>query len=153
MRLARPVYTLVLSPVLLTLAACGGSTEPGDVGDGSDFEGLYRLIVDVTEASGVCAGEELEPHDTLSALITQDGAVVAATAQWTDESGAVTLFGQRNGSQISFGGSYAEDGGTTTSQYTLNIAPGSLNGGEAWSWTGAGGTCLFGASIVTGEPL
>ena len=152
MRFRRIAAFPLLAALTLALPACG-STEPGDSGDGSDFEGLYRLIVDVTVANGVCAGEELEPLDTLSALITQDGTVVAATAEWTDESGAVTLFGSRTGNQISFGGSYAEDGGTTTSQYTLNIAPGSLNGTEGWSWTGAGGTCILGQSTVTGEPL
>lgn len=144
---------LAFLPVAILLAACGDSVTGGDVGDGADFEGPYRLIVDVTMATGVCSGEEAEPIDTVNALITQEGAVVTATAVWTETSGTVSLVGGRSGDTIAFSGSYDEDMGTTTSTYTLVIAPGSLNGFEAWSWTGPGGTCLLGASTVVGEPL
>jgi len=155
MHFSRHRYALVLAPLALILAACGnsGPTVGGDVGDGADFEGFYDLEIDVTLTSGVCAGEELEPPNTVTALITQEGAIVTATAMWTDESGSVSLVGGRSGDTISFAGSYDEDSGTTTSTYTLVIGPGTLNGHEAWSWTGPGGNCLIGASDVLGTRL
>lgn len=154
MRRGQPTYALLLAPLCLVFAACGESTGiGGDVGDGSDFEGFWALTIDVTAASGVCSGEELDPPGVVNALITQEGAVITATAMWTDESGSVSLVGGRSGDTISFAGSYDEDSGTTTSAYTLVIGTGTLDGYETWSWTGPGGTCLLGESTVTGLPL
>ena len=139
--------------LFLLTAACGGSSTDGDVGDGSDFEGFWQLTVDVTTTSGVCAGEELEPVEVIQALITQEGSVVTATAIWSSESGSVSLTGSRSGNEITFSGSYDEDGGTTITSYTLTIGTNSLNGTEAWSWIGPDGTCPTGASTVTGSPV
>jgi hypothetical protein len=134
------------------VAACTSNDSPTEVGDGSDFEGFWVLTVDVTEANGICDGEETEDPSVLDVLITQEGAEINATAMWTDESGSVTLTGTRAGQQISFSGSYAEDSGTTSSLYTLTIGEGTLNGREDWSWTGPGGTCPLGLATVTGVP-
>jgi hypothetical protein len=142
-----------LPTILITLvSACGGSPT-GDEGDGSDFEGFWQLTVDVTTTSGVCDGEELEPVEVINALITQEGSVVTATAEWSSESGSVSLTGGRAGNEITFSGSYDEDGGTTVTAYTLTIGTNSLNGTEAWSWIGPGGSCPTGGSTVTGAPL
>ena len=153
MRSLRHASAALFAPLVFLLAACESTPTVGDVGDGSDFEGPYRLVVDVTQATGVCSGEELLPPDTVNALITQEGAIVTATAVWTDTSGSVSLVGGRSGDTISFSGSYDEDTGTTTSTYVLVIGPGTLDGYETWSWTGPGGTCLLGASLVTGSRI
>ena len=147
----RGMLTLVL---LLALPACSEDGAPTDVGDGSDFEGFWVLTVDVTETSGICAEEEeeLDAPSEHEALITQEGNEITATAIWTSESGSVSLTGTRTGNQITFGGSYAEDGGTTRAFYTLTIGEGTLNGSEGWSWAGPTGSCPTGLSTVTGEP-
>ena len=136
----------------LAIAGCSETDSTTDPGDGSDFEGFWTLTVQVTETSGVCAGEENEDPSIREALITQEGSVITATAIWTDESGSVSLTGTRTGDQIRFGGSYAEDGGTTNALYTLTIGEGTLDGSEVWSWVGPGGTCPSGLSTVTGRP-
>jgi hypothetical protein len=138
---------------LVAAASCGGdSPTDGDIGDES-FEGFYELTVDVTVANGVCAGEVNEPASVINALITQEGTVITATAMWTDESGSVSLTGSRTGNQITFGGSYAEDGGTTTTSYTLTIGTDSLSGTESWSWIGEGVSCPGGFATVTGVKI
>jgi hypothetical protein len=145
-------HGILAAALLVAVSACSENDDPTDVGDGSDFEGFWTLTVDVTETSGVCVGEEDDPPSVREALITQEGAAITATAIWTDESGSVSLTGTRTGDQITFGGSYAEDGGTTSALYTLRIGEGTLNGTEVWSWTGTGGTCPTGLSTVTGVP-
>lgn len=143
---------VVAAALVVAITACSENGDPTDVGDGSDFEGFWTLTVDVTETSGVCVGEEDEPPSIRETLITQDGAEITATAIWTDESGSVSLTGTRTGNQITFGGSYAEDGGTTSAFYTLRIGEGTLNGSEVWSWSGPGLGCPTGLSTVTGVP-
>lgn len=147
----RRTAALIAALAALPLGACTENDTPTDL-DGSDFEGFWTLTVDVTEANGVCAGEELEPPSVRETLITQEGSTITATAMWTTESGSVSLTGTRSDDQITFGGSYAEDGGTTTALYTLQIGEGTLDGVEAWSWTGPGGSCPDGRATVTGVP-
>ena len=147
---AQPIVLFALT--LLALASCSSNDSPSDVENGADFEGFWTLTVDVSETGGICAGEELEPPSVHRVLITQEGGAITATAIWTDESGSVSLTGTRSGQQINFGGSYAEDGGTTSTLYSLTIGDGTLNGREDWTWTGPGGTCPLSASTVTGVP-
>ena len=124
--------------VAFALAACSSSDSPTNAGDGSDFEGFWRLTIDVTEAYGDCAGEENEAPSVKDVLITQEGSTITATAMWTSESGSVSLTGSRSGDRITFSGSYSEDGGTTTTMHALDIEPGTLSGREDWSWIGTG---------------
>jgi hypothetical protein len=66
------------------------------------------------------------------------------------DSGPQNLNGNLTSGVVSVGGSYPEDGGTTTATHTLTVAPDeqSMSGTEAWSWTGPGGSCPESASDV-----
>lgn len=137
--------------VLAAVSACTSSSEPTE--DGIPFEGFWRLTIDVTVATGICAGEEDDPIEVTDALITEEAGVVTATGIWSSESGSVSLTGDRSGNTIRFGGSYAEDGGTTSTLYTLTVAEGSLTGTEFWTWNGPdGSSCPGSQSTVTGVP-
>jgi hypothetical protein len=149
MAVTRILVRGLLSALLLTATSgCTSSTDA--TGEDFPWEGFWNLSIDVTVATGVCAGEEDAPIEVTEALITEQGGVVTATGIWSSESGSVSLTGVVAGSTITFGGSYAEDGGTTTTLYTLN--PSSMSGSEAWSWTGPGGSCPGSQSTVTGVP-
>ena len=151
MAVTRILVRGLLSALLLTATSgCTSSTDA--TGEDFPWEGFWNLSIDVTVATGVCAGEEDAPIEVTEALITEQDGVVTATGIWSSESGSVSLTGVVAGSTntITFGGAYAEDGGTTTTLYTLN--PSSMSGSEAWSWNGPGGSCPGSQSIVTGEP-
>lgn len=151
MAMLRPFSGAAIGALLLVgMSACTSSSDVTE--EGIPFEGFWRLSIDVTVATGVCAGEEDDPVEVTDALITEEAGVITATGIWSSESGSVSLTGGRSGNTITFGGAYAEDGGTTTTFYTLTVSEGALNGTEAWSWNGPGGSCPGSQSLVTGVP-
>jgi hypothetical protein len=133
---------------LVGATACNSnSVSPGD----DELSGSWTFVIDVTTATGVCAGEELAPVDVSIATIAHSGASVSITGPWGSTSGSETLNGNLTGDVVSVGGSYAEDGGTTTATHTLTVSSdrNSMSGTEAWSWIGPGGSCPGSAPTVT----
>lgn len=76
--------------------------------------------------------------------------------QSTDNTLTVTIdgtdyTGMLNGSTGTWSGSYDEDGGTTTEQYTVTFSNmnSSLSGGSTWTWSDGASSCS-GTVTVTG---
>ena len=61
------------------------------------------MIVDVTVATGACAGEELEPVDTTQVTLTQQGNSVTISGPFGD-SGPQNLNGNLTSGVVSVGG-------------------------------------------------
>ena len=136
----------VVAIALLATTACTDSISPT-----ADFlSGRWTFVIDVTAANGPCAGEAAAPPDTSVATIVHEGRSVSITGPWGSASGSETLNGNITGSVVTVGGSYGEDGGTTSTVHTLTLQPDEdvLIGTEAWSWVGPGGTCTGGSSDV-----
>lgn len=105
----------VMWSAFLTLATLGGcDNQPLEPDGTGGITGQWTFIIDVTVATGACAGEELAPVDTSTVSIVQAGDSVSATGPWGSTSGNETLLGLRSGNAVTFGGIYAEDGGLTT---------------------------------------
>ena len=153
----RPYRALCLALASTALLlACGD--DDGDDPIVVDLNGAWTFNVDVTVANGVCEGEENDPPssfavDMLVADPNGDGTYnVSVTGDFGDAGG--TISGTVNGipevgDEIVLSGNIAEDGGVTTSTYTLTVVSDTrLTGFEEWSWTGGGGTCPDGEATV-----
>jgi len=124
-----------------------------------DIAGQWQWNLTVTVANGVCAGEEgVQP--TYTVQITQDGDVVTisgflASSPSTSICGNITLDNTIDKWVITFSGSYAEDGGTTTTNYrlVLNNTYDAMTGDEAWSWALGTLTCKDCKSTVVANKL
>lgn len=83
---------------------------------------------------------------SLSARIEQSDNTLTVTIDGTDYTGML------NGSVGTWSGSYDEDGGTTTEQYTVTFANENttLSGGSTWTWSDGASSCS-GTVTVTGE--
>jgi hypothetical protein len=155
MRLNR-LLALALSSSLLFACGDDDNSDPVVV----DLNGSWSALVDVTVANGVCAGEEdaAPVPFSVSFLVVDpngDGTYdVSVTGSFGDESSTATVSGTVNGvpevgDVIVLTGDVPEDGGITTSTYTLTVQSTTrLTGTEAWSWAGPGGTCPDGQSNV-----
>ena len=152
---SRRAPCLALAVSLVLLPACGGDdNEPVTI----DLNGSWVFTVDVTVANGVCAGEEdAVPEPFAVEFITidsnGDGTYdVTVTGDFGSDGGSVsgTVSGvPQVGDHIVLSGSYPEDGGVTTTTHTLTVKSATrLEGTEAWSWEGTGGTCPNSASDV-----
>jgi hypothetical protein len=152
----RPLGLTMLS--LAVLCACGGDDNNNNTPVTIDLNGAWTFTVDVTVANGVCAGEENAPVDPFAVNFLTidpngDGTYdVTVTGDFGDAGGSIsgTVAGvPKTGDVIVLTGDIAEDGGTTTSKYTLTVKSSTrLEGSEDWSWSGAGGTCPDGKSTV-----
>jgi hypothetical protein len=150
------LLTLVVSSFLLFACSDDDNDEPVVV----DLNGSWTFLVDVTVANGVCAGEEdatpepfpvnfvvVDPNGDGTYDVTVDGDFGDTDAGGT-MSGTVTGVPEV-GDVIVLSGDVAEDGGITTSTYTLTVQSATrLTGTEEWSWTGTGGTCPDGQANV-----
>jgi hypothetical protein len=157
MRLRRMLCLALASTALL--AACGDDDDD-DGGDPVtvDLNGQWVFTVDVTEANGVCEGEENdtpEPFPVEIVVVDPNGDgtyEITVIGDFGDAGGTIsgTFTGiPETGDELVLSGDISEDGGTTTSTYTLTIESEThLSGTEAWSWTGPGGTCAGGEADV-----
>ncbi len=134
---------------LVSVSTLGCSEDLVDP-EADGLSGSWTMVVDVTVATGACVGEELAPLDTLVVTLLQQGNSVTISGAFGD-AGPQNLNGNLTAGVVTVGGSYPEDGGTTTATHTLTVASDerSMDGTEAWSWTGPGGSCPGSASIVT----
>jgi len=143
-------HTVVMAALVAT-AGCSDNVSP----EADWLSGRWTFVIDVTAANGPCTGEEAAPPDTSVVTILHQGRSVSITGPWGSASGHETLNGNITGMVVSVGGSYGEDGGTTTTVHTLSVASDIeyMSGTEAWSWSGPGGTCTGGTSDVTAERI
>jgi len=113
-------------------------------------DGVWAVAVDVTVATGTCAGEEADEFDADQVTIRQDGSTLTIvglgfpkdTQEWE---------GKIEGNVISFGGTRTEDDGVTSAVFTMEVdfETMTMTGKETWTWEGPGGTCPNSESIVT----
>ncbi len=151
----------VQAPTAESTAAPGGSTatpaaaatQPsGDAAasDGPpDIEGVWEFIVDVTETSGVCAGEEDEPPGIENVTIRRQPDGTYAVTGLEGEAG-IPWRGGWDRNEFIINGEREEDGGTTVAEFTLTFEDGAFRGTERWGWSGAEGECPSGRSEVEG---
>jgi len=147
----------ILYPVLMLamfFSACsGGSGDNGAGGNNAesiapigDMSGTWQVAGTDTSSTAACNGVAFN----ITATIVQSGSNLNVTGFRTS-----SLSGTISGNQMSFAGSYPEDGGTTTiSQSILSITSdcNQFSGSDSWSWTDGSFSCS-GTSIYTGTRL
>jgi hypothetical protein len=120
-----------------------------------DLAGQWRWDVTVTFAAGVCAGEEgVKP--TRIVEITQLGKDITVSGFPNPAkilTGDVTLDGVTGKWVVKLQGSYPEDEGITTGEYTLelNSTFDEMTGNENWNWVGGGGSCPGSTSAISAK--
>ena len=122
-----------------------------------DLAGQWQWDVTVTFASGVCAGEE-GPKPTRIIEITQLGKDVTVSGFPNAAkilTGDVTFDNTISKWIVKLHGSYPEDEGTTTGDYTLelNNTFDEMTGDENWNWVGGGGSCPGSTSTVSAKKI
>lgn len=115
------------------------------------------MIVDVTVATGACAGEEEETRDEIEpdlVTIVQEGDSITVVGLGYPKDSQVWQ-GEIDGDRVTFGGVREEDQGVTTASFTMVIdfTAGTMSGVEAWTWEGPGGSCPENESEVTATLL
>jgi hypothetical protein len=121
-----------------------------------NLKGKWAFTTVVTAAGGVCS-DELGHTSTRSITVEQQGSLLVFSGFLGDPgirlNGDLFLPSSDVGAGkwiIKFGGSYFEDGGTTTSNRTLELtSPTTMKGDERWSWTGPGGDCPGGFATIS----
>jgi hypothetical protein len=108
-----------------------------------NISGRWVWNLTVTVATGECAGEE-GAQSPRNIQITQNGKDITMSgfllkSPSTSISGEITFDNSADKWIVKFSGSYAEDGGTTTTNYTLilNNTFDKLTGDENWDWNGS----------------
>jgi len=119
-----------------------------DAGVSPTIEGIWEFIVNVTDASGACEGEEAEEPsvDNVSIRRRDDGgyAVTGLGSTPDDE-----WQGGWDGDRFVFHGERDEDDGVTVAEFTMAFdETGALVGVEEWTWSDNDGDCPDGRSEV-----
>ena len=133
-----PSRSLALAAALTLLAACGDSAPVGPEGG---VAGNWTVTA-MEDATGCGEGTSTT---TLTVRIEQTGNSLTVTIDGVDYTGTLT------GTQATWSGSYPDDGGTTTEQFTVTFTNGNtqMSGGSTWTWTDGGSSCS-GTVQVTG---
>jgi hypothetical protein len=124
-----------------------------------NIAGTWLWNLEVTVANGACAGET-RVQSPRNVQITQNGATVTMSG-FLNSNPELTISGIVAFDQVSkwwivnISGEYDEDQGRTSATYilTLNNSYDVMTGEESWSWSGGGGTCPGGKSVVTANKL
>ncbi|MEL7312862.1 MAG: fibronectin type III domain-containing protein [Pseudomonadota bacterium] len=132
-----------LALILVTLSACGG----GGGGASSDdpqpipipaVAGEWQINESLTDDCG-----DRDANTSYIATVTQTGAQVVVTY------GGVSRSGTMSGNELTWSGSYPEDGGTTTvSSLILTFSGDTASGSATWSWTDGNLSCSGTSSIT-----
>jgi hypothetical protein len=150
-----PKYLAVFAVVML--AGCKDAAGPSDQPPPPPpppppfgISGTWNFRFNTTAANGVCSQDVGEvSNNTITITQATAGPPHAVTARGFLGVNSNQLTGAIAGSAVTLGGSYPEDGGTTTAGYTLTWdGDDQMVGTELWSWTGAGGDCPDGASSI-----
>jgi hypothetical protein len=118
--------------------------------------GNWMFTTTVTAAGGACS-DEVGSVSTRSIKVEQNGLAVVMSGfvgnPANQLTGSISVPSSIAGSGkwvISVNGSYSEDGGTTNSTRTLTLnSSTTMSGDEAWTWSGAGGSCPGGKATMT----
>jgi hypothetical protein len=122
---------------LITFVGCSGGGDDAvapqpQPGTCVDVSGTWNTT-EVDDATG--CGEGFTTHDE-EYTITQSGCNI------TIDGGLFgTASGTVNGSQITYTGSFPDEGGTTTGTVNLTISGNSLNGSANWTWSDGTSSC------------
>lgn len=132
----RPPTTTALSP----------TTQPGPI----DISGTWTFLIDVTEATGACDGEEGDRVDPDTVTIAQEGNVLTVTGLNGEDPAWV---GEILGNDVIFNGERNEDSGRTIASFIMTVddAATVMSGIEEWTWSGPGGSCPGSLSEVSAE--
>jgi hypothetical protein len=132
-------------------AATGGTSEAAATSDAEvppAIEGIWEFIVDVTEAHGVCEGEDAEEPsiDNVTIRRVDDGAyVVTGLGSGPDDEWE----GGWDGDRFVFHGDRDEDDGVTVAEFSMAFdESGALTGVEQWTWSDDDSECPDGRSDV-----
>lgn len=140
--------TAVIAVAFLLISGCGG----GGGGGGAPAEPVGDVsgdwLVESVVNRSACGGDsaERDPDEILS--VTQSGSTITVT-----EEDSTVNTGTLSGNQLSWSGSYFEDGGNVSVSFSLTVAAdcNSLSGTAPWTWTGSF-TCS-GTTQVNGTRL
>ncbi len=144
----RTSMLVVLVVPCLALSACDGCAGAAAF----DPAGSWDFTWVVEEAAGLCAGEVGQESSGVIEIVAGDEAdSYVLNGFGTDDLGVQT--GTFADNTLSFEGSFDDDGGTTVSSTTLDLASSGnkLTGTEEWSWGSAAepDACPSAASSVT----
>ena len=138
-------YLCIVSVIalgLMTIVGTGGGNGGGDspIPTCVDVSGTWNTT-ELEDATGCDEGTYTNYNEF---TITQSGCNISVDAGvYGTHSGTV------NGSQITYTGSYPEEGGTTTINVNLTISGNSLNGSATWTWSDGTYSCS-GSTQITG---
>ena len=123
---------------LLSMVACTDDPSGPEGGVAGNWSVSYT-----DDATG--CGEGISTGN-VDLLITQDGNALIVTSD------GIVFTGTLSGTEGTWSGSYSEDGGTTTEQFTVTFTDNNtmLSGGSTWTWTDGIGGCS-GTSTITGS--
>ncbi|HHJ35282.1 MAG TPA: hypothetical protein ENJ87_05920 [Gammaproteobacteria bacterium] len=137
---------------LIVLTACGGEGDAGSAGTIppiGDMSGSWQISSSDSSSTPACDGVSV----VLTATIVQSGNDLMLTGL-----GSNSLNGSISGDQMTWAGSYPEDGGTTTistSTSTITSDCNQFTGNDSWSWSdgtfSCSGTSQFTATRLTGS--
>jgi len=138
------VRSFWLTLILFALAACGGGGGGGGGGVGgggpaspiADVSGTWTIT---EQGVSDCEGEETFSRGPYQVTVTQTGNNLTVVTPVGTFSGTI------NGDKVSWGGSYPEQGGgtTTINSMTLTVAAdgNSFSGSSTWSWSDGTESC------------
>ena len=120
---------------LLTIGCVATDPEAGVAGNWS---------VSYTD-DGTACGDGITTG-TVAVLIEQNGDALTVTIE------GIVYTGTLSGTNTTWSGSYPDDGGTTSEQFTVVFADNgtTLSGGSTWTWTNGVMSCS-GSSTITGS--
>ena len=145
----------MLATLTFLVLGCA-SDSPTATDEPVDPAGVWTFGIVVTQANGVCDGEEGE-SSVYPITITKSGSAppyqISARGFGGDSLNVLTGTFDA-GNRLVISGSYLEDGGTTTPMHDL-VATGAdrMEGTETWNWTGPGGSCPGSQSLVTADRI
>ena len=132
----RALLATALASTLLC-AACGGNdAASADPGEGAAFDVAGAWNVTEVQTSN-CVGEQ-QLTTSYKAVVSQNGDKLSVKTP------AGTFAGTLDGGVVSWSGSYADDGGTTTihgMELNLNSDASSFQGSSQWNWSNGVQSC------------
>ena len=139
MRRRTRVWAGLITGLALVAGACGEGEPMGPEGG---VAGNWTVAA-FEDATGCGEGTS---NTTLTVRIEQSGNTLTVTISGVEYTGTL------NGTQATWSGSYDDDGGVTTEQFTVTFANDNttLSGGSTWTWTDGGDSCS-GTVTVTGS--
>lgn len=141
------LFLLMGLVIFLVIAICCGGGGDGDSDNDSDgtctnAAGTWKMSerVDATDC-----GEGTYNED-ITYTVTQSGCNITVVPSTNP---SLRFSGSINGNQISWRGSWPEEGGTTTATISATINGDNISGSASWSWTDGTDSCN-GTTQITG---